>query len=135
MAEFAVKAKAEWQADCVNSPICDCNEQHPEKKKEQSCYPRAHGDTESDLRPVERFCECEPFEHGLTGMIQRNWTLTSMKWLLLLLLFLVVIPAIVVIWSLLEGRNKIRERDELVKAIRKELEKVRDEIIEEIRSQ
>jgi len=53
-----------------------------------------------------------------------------MEWLLII----VVIPIFLLIWRVLEDRDKRRERDELVKVIRKELEKVRDEILEEIRS-
>lgn len=53
-----------------------------------------------------------------------------MKWLLVV----VVIPIILVIWRVLEDRDKQREREELVRAIRKELVEAKDEILKEIRS-
>jgi hypothetical protein len=52
-----------------------------------------------------------------------------MEWLLII----VVIPVFLLIWRVLEDRDKRRERDELIKAIREELKKVRDEILKEIR--
>ena len=48
-----------------------------------------------------------------------------MKWLL----YLVVIPAILFIWQVLWERDKEKERNELVRAIRAELKEVRDDIL------
>jgi inner membrane protein involved in colicin E2 resistance len=53
-----------------------------------------------------------------------------MKWVVLV----VIIPIILIIWRLLEDRDRARERQELVDAIRKELLEVRNDILKEIRS-
>ena len=53
----------------------------------------------------------------------------TIKWLLCI----VVIPIALIFWKLLYLRDKREERDELVKAIRVELIKVREDIIKEIR--
>ncbi len=65
-----------------------------------------------------------------------------MTFLMNWLLYIVVIPVaavILLIWQVVWARDKEREkekeREELVKAIRAELKEVRDDILEEIRSQ
>jgi len=53
-----------------------------------------------------------------------------MKWLLVL----IVIPILLLIWRVAGDNDKDRERRELMKAIRAELNEVRDDIIKEIKS-